>query len=236
MNDRFSKPQQYLGKVAAATLFSACKISNENRRIRDVINLYHMLIFSDDSDVGGAKDEHLTINCCNIPPLLDEEYWLFKEEIVKVEHHLLRILNFDVYSVSASPYRIVVTIVEELIKGYNDSSSDGTSIFNGKSNDVQPSHKDDTKVQIFKHLLNITWRRINDTLFDISTMTMKNSDVACGALQLAIEEIEKDNNTNVKIIEIIQSYSWWEWVDVDKGDINNAKAKLIGSTEFLSSF
>ena len=43
------RAQHHLAKIAAATLFLACKISNENRRIRDVINIHHMLQFSNGS-------------------------------------------------------------------------------------------------------------------------------------------------------------------------------------------
>ena len=44
-DERLSHPQKHLGKIAAAALFLACKITNENRRIRDVINVYHILKF-----------------------------------------------------------------------------------------------------------------------------------------------------------------------------------------------
>lgn len=94
-NDKQEMKQirQHLGQVAAACLFLGCKMSEEPRRIRDVINLSTVLGFSEDEE--DHKSELTVIKELVEPPLLDSKYWATKEEIVSTEQLVLRMLQFD---------------------------------------------------------------------------------------------------------------------------------------------
>jgi hypothetical protein len=255
IDEKLSHPQKHLGKVAAATLFLACKISNENRRIRDVINVYHILQFNDLSTPASAlttttsttfmnpnqiQNQEFIVKCCRNPPPLDEKYWTFKEEIVKVEHHLLRVLNFNAYNAVVSPYRIVVSILEEIVTHVGDVDDnvgvDG-NVNNNVNNNINDSNDKELAIVLFKAILNGAWRQINDALFSIDAMTLKNSDFACGALTLALDKEETTTNEQISssiMLQNIHKCHWWEWVDVSLEEMNAAKVKLIEASKGLS--
>lgn len=113
-NNDPSERKQRLANLASASIFLACKLSNETRRIRDVINVHQMLTFDDISD---TKEIHLQ----DQPPSLDETYWETKAHVVKHEQDLLRIIEFNV--TIEFPHRVVVVIWEELIQGHFVQSS-----------------------------------------------------------------------------------------------------------------
>ena len=133
--------REELGKFAAASIFLACKLCNQLRRIRDVINVKHVLQFdypqpnkeqsqsqssSQEQAPAGANeaasasasndiDIDIDIDTPPIPPPdLDEDYWLSKEDMVQVEQKFLRIIKFDVNV--AFPHRFLVVVFEELVK------------------------------------------------------------------------------------------------------------------------
>ncbi len=226
-----SNPPNHLGKIAAATLFLACKISNENRRIRDVINIHQMLKFSTCTDNNINEERNLmSMHFCSTPPHLEQKYWQFKEEIVTIEHHLLRVLNFDVFDVIISPYRIVISVFEEII----------TALLEG----VTPG---DLTSQIlvrtsFTDVMKSAFMRLNDALLYIDAMVLNNTELACGAIQLAIEEEEqkeamKCSEKNVDSLwGEIHDYKWWEWVDIQFNDMTKAKLKMIEATNHLSQY
>jgi hypothetical protein len=89
--------------VAAACLFLACKAEEEPRRLRDVINLAHMLFAKEDKGNAATIAEN--------PPDLDEDYWEAKKKIVETEQIVLRWLAFDL-SVS-HPHRAVFLLLEK---------------------------------------------------------------------------------------------------------------------------
>ena len=90
--------RQELSKLAAASIFLACKLCNEQRRIRDVINIQHVLQMQECDGI----DEKIN------PPALDEQYWECKRDMVNMEQTLLRFILFDV-NVSY-PHRIMILI------------------------------------------------------------------------------------------------------------------------------
>ncbi len=224
-----SNTQKHLGKVAVATLFLACKISNENRRIRDVINVYHILRLEyQDDEFENQKEEIIEIE--STPPPIDEAYWDFKEEIVRIEQQLLRVLNFDVYDLSISPYRIVVSILEYIINTLENLNED-----NKDNCKVVCKETTQQKEVYFKQLLVTTWRHINDGLLEIDLLSMKNSEFACGALQLAIEDTSAETFTTSALIYQITQLNWWEWVDVSFDQLGGAKSQIRKSKEKKST-
>ncbi len=219
-NDTFSDtdPQKHLGKVAVASLFLACKIANENRRIRDAINVYHILQF--DKLNHNSNGQHCIVEIQSTPPPIDESYWEFKEEIIKIEHHLLRVLNFDVHDLSISPYRIVISILETLVSELE--------LLNNKDDILQLQSDQEKEYRVFfRQLFAKAWRYINDGLFEIDLLVIKNSEFACGALQLALDTTR---NSGCSLVDLINQLCWWEWVDVTINKIEEAKLLMSRST------
>ena len=108
------KWREHLGTVAAACLFLGCKVEEEHRRIRDVINLSHMMDFAGARGDGECTSSNgkIHIHEADSPPDLDDEYWKTKERIVATEQEVLRMLRFDT-SVS-HPHRAVLLILDGL--------------------------------------------------------------------------------------------------------------------------
>mmetsp|Transcript_26607 Transcript_26607/g.39417 ORF Transcript_26607/g.39417 Transcript_26607/m.39417 type:complete len:299 (+) Transcript_26607:49-945(+) len=96
--------RQELSKLAAASIFLACKLCNEQRRIRDVINIQHVLQMQ---ECDGIDDQ-------TNPPALDEQYWESKRDMVNMEQTLLRVIMFDVNV--CYPHRIMILLWEENVK------------------------------------------------------------------------------------------------------------------------
>ena len=93
--------------IGAACLVLGMKTEEEVRRLRDVINVAHMLDF-------GVADESTDL-VFDIPshlPELNEGYWKAKELIVTTEQMVLRVLQFDV--LVSHPHRLVVLLVQDL--------------------------------------------------------------------------------------------------------------------------
>jgi hypothetical protein len=97
--------------VAAACLFLACKSEEEPRRLRDVINLAHMLLSDNNTEPEASSDVLYELSIRSDPPPLNEAYWDIKKKIVETEQVVLRWLSFDV-SVS-HPHRAVILLLEK---------------------------------------------------------------------------------------------------------------------------
>ncbi|UYV66684.1 FAM58A [Cordylochernes scorpioides] len=65
--------------IAAATLYVAGKMEEDHTRIRDIINIYHKMIFPE------------------VDPLpLGDEYWDLRDSLVNCELFLMRMLAFKI--------------------------------------------------------------------------------------------------------------------------------------------
>jgi hypothetical protein len=110
--DQQQQPPPEWKWVAAACLFLACKSEEEPRRLRDVINLAHMLLSDNNTTTEPEADGVLCeLSIRSDPPPLNEAYWDIKKKIVETEQVVLRWLSFDV-SVS-HPHRAVILLLEK---------------------------------------------------------------------------------------------------------------------------
>jgi Cyclin, N-terminal domain len=105
--------------VAAACLFLATKSQEEPRRLRDVINLAHILLDESTSTSGLNEEANGAIICIDKePPLLDETYWELKKKLVETEQIVLRWLGFDLFV--PHPHRTVALMIRHLPSAHQD--------------------------------------------------------------------------------------------------------------------
>jgi len=93
--------------VGASCILLGMKAEEEIRRLRDVINVTHVLHFGTDDKITSPIEIKLNFQ----PPELDKNYWSDKEKIVVTEQKVLRVLKFDI-NVS-HPHRLVVLLVKD---------------------------------------------------------------------------------------------------------------------------
>ncbi|CAM9991067.1 unnamed protein product [Scytosiphon promiscuus] len=98
IQERVGKHRRSRDVILTTCLFLAGKVTEAPRRLRDVINVLHMLT--------RAQEE---------PPLLDKAYWTMKERIVEFEQVLLRTINFQVDP--PDPYRLLLNYARSLRLG-----------------------------------------------------------------------------------------------------------------------
>lgn len=235
----------HLGTVAAACLLLGCKMEEEPRRIRDVINLSHILKFSmGDSDENAVVSstsasmdnldaqnkntlsEPVTIIELPQPPPLDDSYWSVKEQIVSAEQHVLRMIQFD--TTVCHPHRCVLIIMEILGFGTGRKSS------NERSGEVEreswllnPEQSDG--------VIRRAWMMLNDAPLDGKGVALQYPVIvlSCAAISLAAEATN-NNNSNSKIIDggiVPLPGFWWTALGVTTEEIIMAKDALQKRTE-----
>jgi hypothetical protein len=219
------KWREHLGTVAASCLFLGCKVEEEHRRIRDVINLSHMLDFAGErgdtfkgagTDVdakcasgeptnGGpaaAADVTIHIQQADAPPDLDGAYWKAKEAIVATEQEVLRMLRFDV-SVS-HPHRAVLLILDGL--GIDVTGDEGRA------------------------LVKESFTALNDALFYPPSLTLPTLSLACGAIRLAGGGggEGKDGSSFLPVHgALLPLGAWWRKFDVSDDCIECGTKSLV---------
>lgn len=102
---KVERPNQW---VAAACLLLATKSQEEPRRLRDVINLAHVVLV----DSSSLDWSDLEITMGNEPPLLDEKYWEAKKKVVETEQSVLRWLGFETFV--PHPHRAVFLLTRHV--------------------------------------------------------------------------------------------------------------------------
>jgi len=238
--------------TAAACLFLASKVEEEPLRLRDIINVAHMILKGRSStivdtkngpqppaetmirvDRTSAKSDNtntnvlpISISVCQNPPPLDEHYWKTKEQIVRAEQIVLRWIGFDTFV--SKPHRAVPILLEskpELL-----CQTWGLLLLV-----VVPCDQ----------LVPMAWKRLNDGLFYSTALQHSVVELACAAIGLAVEEIwllnrsndNKDSsNINANNSErTCDSVPWWRAWNVTDISYKETKTALSKATELLKN-
>jgi hypothetical protein len=155
--------------VGAACIFLACKAEEEPRRLRDVINMIHMVLSSPPSSSPDGRESNtkVVLDVVNKPPTLNEKYWESKKRVIENEQIVLRWIGFDCFV--SHPHRAVLLILLH----------------------EQSSHESQNR------LLPLAFRRLNDGLFSVKALQFDVITLAASAIELATEESameQLDNN------------------------------------------
>ncbi|KAL9185414.1 hypothetical protein ACHAXT_003191 [Thalassiosira profunda] len=224
--EELNQMKRHLGPVAAACLFLGCKMEEEPRRIRDVLNLSHLLNFSswdDDASIepadGGKSGETqstrqpVSIVESAHPPPLDESYWKSKEQMVSTEQHVLRTIQFD--TTVSHPHRCVLIVMETLGFGVGKEA---------KANDNETNWL--LTPDQSENVVMSAWRILNEAPLDPRGTVLEFPTVvtSCAAISLAAEGgigcdvVDEDDEKAVALPEC-----WWRALDVETKDITKVR-------------
>lgn len=183
------------------------------------------------------------------PTPLNEEYWKQKEEMVRIEQTLLRIISFDVNL--SYPHRILVVLWEELVSNWFNNEDDGgnntTTHDIHRNTNMNGSRQDDLKV--WKSILTAAWKTLNASVFHVDALMCKASSLACASLYWSIHLMKPrhsdsngvgDNHVEAKVKQehhdskisiydhvIKIEREWCEWFAVNEAEIEYAKEMLM---------
>ena len=191
-------PEEEFRWTVMCVIFIACKQTERHRRLRDFINLSHMLAHKPKEEDNQAKSSEQKASLSALswnptPPDLDDDYWKSKEYIVKAEQSVLRKLGFDVHV--SLPHRLVVLIVEDC---FHDIS-------------LETQHK----------WVKETWKLLNTCVFSVAALQQPTLPLAVAALDITIAH---NSSSDEGLVE--SSTDWWEGTGVPLCDKNRATLVL----------
>jgi len=162
--------------VVPVCLFLACKREEEPRRLRDAINLAHMLDLAPQQPYNNKEDCPLVV-WKSTPPALDEAYWAAKERMVQTEQRVLRWLIFDV--AVAYPHRAVVLLLEDeaILNKLLPQRASTISAPKASKEDELPRAR----------LMRAAFQRLHDALFSAAALQQPVLALAVAALTLAAD-------------------------------------------------
>lgn len=247
---QINKVKNHLGSAAAACLFLGCKMEEEPQRIRDVINLSHVLNFSSSRDatdhgddstndqgsplhpdsVGAKQTTAITILESSQPPPLDESYWTAKEQMVSTEQHVLRMIQFD--TTVCHPHRCVLIIMETL----------GFGVGIGHDNEDTASAKSAwlLKPEDSERIISRSCSMLNEASLDPSGSALQYPVLvlSCASITLATNGYgEKcDANKEVAVAQKVPLPGfWWRALDVPTDAISSAREALLNLLHYQVS-
>lgn len=223
---RTNENRHHLGLVAAACLFLGCKMSEEPRRIRDVINLCNVLGFCECDDSVANKNisqkELIKIKESTEPPLLDEKYWKAKEEVVSIEQLVLRMLQFD--TIVCNPHRCVLIVMDTL------NFSTGMDKLSDTKRTMEGREKNDSLLtaEQSETVISDAWSLLNEASLDPGGTALVHPVMvlACAAIQVAVDRIAIfwSDNSNEQQIKLPDS--WWRALDIKTSEIQRTMSSL----------
>ncbi|KAF8823027.1 putative cyclin 4 [Cardiosporidium cionae] len=95
-------------RLAAAALYLACKLEEDPRRVRDMINVFHYF----EQQERASEEEPTEVLDVN-----SEAYERFRHDIVRSERYILRELGFMVSQTLVHPHRYILQYIHSLFKG-----------------------------------------------------------------------------------------------------------------------
>jgi len=246
--------KSHLGTVAAACLFLGCKMEEEPRRIRDVINLKHLLNFSEEDNDGNVsitpvknpkgegqhRSQHksqllenegiITFLESQHPPPLDEKYWTAKEEMISAEQHVLRMVKFD--TTVCHPHRCVLIIMQTLGFGIGRKASN-----NGRQDDEQDDSSKNWLLtcEQSENVIVGAWKILNDVPLDARGIALQYPVIAlsCAAISLAaagdqgVSSAVGNDGNDGKIVSVSKLPEfWWRALDIPTEDVFLARNAL----------
>jgi hypothetical protein len=210
--------------VAAACLLLGCKVEDDLRRLRDIVNIEAIILGHCRFDLVG--DDHQGVESTtrkeegeisssareiwirSTPPALNDKYWKSKESLVATEQDVLRVLQFDC-SVP-HPHRAVSILL---------MMNEGASI---------------------KFLIQEAWRYLDNSLFYSAALQHEVLPMACAAILLAVEDSDEESARPSEWKMYAAETLWWHdygvkdlQVEFAKRDLKQA-ARLYASKTFIS--
>ena len=245
--------KKYLGSVAAACLFLGCKMEEEPRRIRDVINLSHVLNFSswdDDTDAasisnstadplteapGGEQKQRYKQNSTegntNTPIIIVEANHppLLDESYWSAKEQMVSTEQHVLRMISfdttvCHPHRCVLIIMETLGFGVGKSNND-----NNNNNNQWLLSCDKSQ-----NLISRSWRVLNEAVLDPRGVALQYPVIAlsCAAISLAADGVgasyclQHHGDKQNDSGNIALPEYWWRALDVSTKDITSLQKVL----------
>jgi hypothetical protein len=224
--------------IGGVCIFLACKIEEENRRLRDIINTIVMILSStvhendnvneegcgDPSKGTGMKHntKKFTLQVSTQPPLLDEDYWTAKKRVIDTEQAVLRWLGFDCYV--SHPHRAVLLLLQDHSISLFDSSS---------------SSNINTKDGTGMDLLTRANCHINHALFSTAALQCPVLELAVASIELAKKEIVRMTTSTIDVpihetnMESLLPSDWWRKYNISIDRLEDCQRALCEASTFL---
>jgi hypothetical protein len=237
-NNALARNSADLPWIGGVCIFLACKIEEENRRLRDIINTIVMILSStvhendnvneegcgDPSKGTGIKhiSKKFTLPVSTQPPLLDEDYWIAKKRVIDTEQAVLRWLGFDCYV--SHPHRAVLLLLQDHSISLFDSSS---------------SSNINTKDGTGMDLLTRANCHINNALFSTAALQCQVLELAVASIELAKKEIVRITASTIDVpinetnMETLLPTDWWRKYNISIDRLEDCQRALWEASIFL---
>ena len=169
--------------VLGACIFLGAKVSEEPRRLRDIVNCVQMIrpecpeytrieqtTTNKDILLVQSKSKQLIL-WTRQPPILNDAYWDSKQKIIETEQHVLRWIYFDTYV--PSPHRAVLIIMDQLCLSAEDEFNSGS-----------------TKK---KAIVFLAWKILNNTIFSVACLQHHVMALSLAAVTMALENLDLEH-------------------------------------------